>query len=131
MSTMSDQKKETLKEKKEKLEAELEDIQHELDDSLDKVKSDVSSSLDPLEYVRRHPLPVVGLALLVGFLAGKEGGESPQSRNSTNTANHGKGSSDSDKNELASTLWYEIKRLATRKALSKAGDYIDDFFTEE
>ncbi len=118
---MSDKKKDTLKEKRKELEAELENIQHELDDSLDKVKSDVSSSLDPLEYVRRHPLPVVGIAVLIGFLAGKEGGESSKSR---------KGSSDSDENKLTSTLWYEIKRLATRKALSKAGDYIEGIFDE-
>lgn len=112
---MSNKNKESLQEKKKELEAELQSLQQELDESFDRVKSDVSSSLDPVEYIRRHPLPVVGVSILVGFLAGKEGGSSTSASGSA-----------SDHNKLTSTLWYEIKRLAARKAISKLGDHIDD-----
>lgn len=117
---MSDSKKETLKEKKENLEAELNHIQDELDDSLDNIKSDVSSSLDPLEYVRRHPLPVVGIAVMIGFMTGKNNHNSSESSESSTTNAPG--------DKLSSTLWYEVKRLITRKGISLAGDYIEDFF---
>lgn len=115
---MSDKKNETLQDKKKELEAELRSIQDELDESLDRVKADVSSSLDPVEYIKRHPLPVVGLAVLVGFLAGKEGGNQPSRAPGTGTTDH----------KISATLWYEIKRLAARKAMSRLGDYIDDIF---
>lgn len=117
---MPDFKKETLKEKKKALEAELSSIQNELDDSLDNIKSDVASSLDPLEYVRRHPLPVVGISVLIGFLAGKESGNEASSESSTSNAPGDK---------LSSTLWYEVKRLITRKGISFASDYIEDVFS--
>jgi len=99
----------------------LNNIQDELDDSLDNIKSDVSSSLDPLEYVRRHPLPVVGISVLIGFVIGKDGSEKQTSSSTSNAPG----------DKLSSTLWYEIKRLITRKGISYASDYIEDIFGGE
>lgn len=109
---MSDEKKETLKDKKKELQAELKNIQEELDDSLDQVKSDVSSTLDPLEHVRRHPIPAVGLAVFLGFLLGREGDDHSSK-------------SDAPGEKLSSTLSYEIKRLVTRKGISFMSNYLE------
>lgn len=111
---MSEGKKETLQNKKKELEAELRNIQDELDDSLDQVKSDVSAKLDPLEHVRRHPIPAVGLAIFVGFLLGKDGHEHKHSSKS-----------DAPGEKLSSTLSYEIKRLITRKGISFMSNYLE------
>ena len=116
---MADIKKGTLNDKKKELEAELKSIQEELDGSLDNIKSDVTNSLDPVEYVRRHPLKVVGVSVLVGFLAGKEyGGSSSKDDN------------DAPGENISATLWYELKRLITRKGISFASDYIEDLFSD-
>jgi hypothetical protein len=116
MNTMPEINKETLKNKKQELEDELSSIQDEIDHSLDKVRNDVSSSINPLTHVRKNPLPMVGIAVLIGFLAGKEGSSSPSS------------SDDSDSDKLTSTLWYEVKRLITRKGISYATDYLETLF---
>lgn len=113
---MSENQKESLKEKKKELEAELQGIQNELDDSLDQVKDEVSANLDPLEHVRRHPIPAVGIAVLIGFLLGKDGDEHKHSSNS-----------DAPGEKLTSTLSYEIKRLITRKGISFVSNYLEKF----
>lgn len=108
-----------LEAKKKELKAELENIQQELDRSIDGVRSDVSSSLDPVEFVKKHPLEVVGVSVVIGFLAGHSG-----------KGKHIRGSSDSD-DGLSSTLWYELKRLATKKAISFATDYAEKFLMDK
>lgn len=105
---MAEENIKTLRERKMELEAELNAIQNGLDDSVDKVKDDVSSSLNPAEYIKRHPLPVLASSIFVGFLIGK-------------------GGDDDNENELLSTLWYEIKRMAVRKGIGMVSDHADRF----
>lgn len=105
-----------LEQKKQELEAELQSIQHELDDSIDRVRHDISDKLDPKSFIRKHPLPVVGGAVLLGFLIGHNDKEPPSA-----------GSHSSD-DKLSRTIIYELKRLATKKALSFAGDFIENKF---
>jgi hypothetical protein len=115
---MAKDKIDRLEEKKKELKAELENIQHELDQSIDGVRHDVSSKLDPVEFIKNHPLEVVGASVMVGFLAGHSG----KSKKHT-------GSSSDD--GLSSTLMYELKRLATKKAISFATDYFEKFLSEK
>lgn len=112
---MAEEKLDKLEEKKKELEDELEKIQNELDSSLGRVREDVSTSLSPTEIIKRHPLPVVGLSVLVGFLAGSDRRKS--------------GSSDSD--GVSSLLLSEIKRLITKKGISMATDYIEDILLDD
>lgn len=116
---MAKDKIDRLEEKKRELKAELENIQQELDRSIDGVRSDVSSKLDPVEFVKTHPLEVVGISVVIGFLAGHSG--------------KGKetGSSTSSDSGLSSALWFELKKLATRKAISFATDYAERFLTDK
>lgn len=113
---MAKEKIDQLEEKKKELEQELQSIQHELDDSLDKVRSDVSSQLAPTEFIKRHPLPVVGLSVLAGFLLGN--------KNSSD-------SSGSSGSRFNSVLLSEIKKLATKKGISLATDYIESLLLEK
>lgn len=108
---MAQNNQKTLRQRKMELEAELAAIQNELDDSVDKVKTDVSSSLDPVEYIKRHPIPVFASAVFVGYLVGR-------------------GGDDDNENEVLSTLWYEIKRLAVRKGIGMVSDHADRFLND-
>lgn len=111
---MAKDKIDRLEEKKKQLKAELENIQNELDDSIDGVRSDVSSRLDPVEFIKKHPIEVVGASVLVGFLAGHSG----------------KKSSLSSEDGIGSALLYEMKKIATKKAISLASDYVEKFLQE-
>ncbi|SMO68446.1 hypothetical protein [Fodinibius sediminis] len=119
---MTKDKVDKLEEKKRALEAELNSIQHELDDSIDQVRSDVSEKLDPKSFIREHPLPVVGGAVVLGFLLGHND-ERPRKR--------ARSSSSSSDGKFTSTLLYELKRLATKKALSFATDFMEQKFHEK
>ncbi len=106
---MAQNNQKTLRQRKMELEAELNTIQNELDTSVDRVKADVNSTLDPVEYIKRNPLPVFGASVVVGFLIGRAGGD------------------DDEGSELLSTLWYEIKRMAVRKGIGMVSDHADRF----
>lgn len=115
---MAKDKIDRLEEKKKELKAELQNIQHELDQSIDGVRNDVSSRLDPVEFIKKHPLEVVGASVLVGFLAG-------------HSAREGKRHSSSSDEGISDTLLYELKRLATKKAISFASEYLEKFLSEK
>lgn len=104
-----------LEKKKRELQQEINQIQGQLDQSLDDVRDDVSSKLDPKAMIRKHPLPIVGGAALLGFLAGH------RSRPS------GGSSGGSFKNALID----EFKKLATRKAISFATDFVEEVLEEK
>lgn len=117
---MAKDKVDKLEQKKRELEEELGNIQNELDDSIDKVRHDVSEKLDPKSFIKKHPLPVVGGAALLGFLIGHSDDRRP-SKSSSSSADGG----------LTGTLIYELKRLATKKALSFATDFMEKKFDEK
>ncbi len=110
---MAEKKVDELEKKKQELEKELNEIQGELDHSIDRVREDVSSNLDPKNLIRKYPLPIVGGSALIGFLLGHK------SKNSSNSSGSGKGS------EFSGALLSELKRLATRKAINFATNYVE------
>lgn len=109
---MARNNQQSLRQRKLELEAELSAIEGELNDSVDKVKDDVRSTLDPVEYIKKYPLPVVASSILVGFLAGKGGGGSDEPVE--------------QENEVLSTLWYELKRAAVRKGVRIASEQAEE-----
>lgn len=113
---MAKDKIDRLEEKKKELKAELDNIQQELDRSIDGVRTDVSSSLDPVEFVKKHPLEVVGVSVVIGFLAGHSG----KSRH-ISTSDEG----------ISATLLHELKKLATKKAISIATEYAEKFLIDK
>lgn len=115
---MSKEKLNRLEDKKRSLEQELSRIQGDLDQSIDAVKEGVSDSLDPKKIVRKHPLPVFGAAVFVGFLLGGGG-------NSGRGGRRG-GSSDS----IGSVIGNELKHQLTKRALSVLMDLIDQKIDE-
>ena len=119
---MAKDKVDKLEQKKQELEAELNNIQNELDDSIDKVRHDVSDKLDPKSFIKKHPLPVVGGAALLGFILGhSDDGAAPKHSSSSSSSDSG----------LTGTLIYELKRMATKKALSFATDFMEKKFDEK
>ncbi len=113
---MADNDIDELQKKKQELEQQLEQIQDELDGSLDRVREDVSTNLDPKTIIRNHPLPIVGASVLIGFFVGHKG-RSTDGRSSAG--------------ELSGALLTELKKLATRKAISFATDYIEELLEEK
>ena len=115
---MSKDRLDEIEKKKRELQAELDRIQDELDHSLDEVRTDVSNRLQPAEFIKKYPLPVVGLSVLIGFLAGHR--------------KSGSGTSDGNSSDdgFSSALFSELKKLATRKALSFATDYIENLLND-
>lgn len=117
---MAKKKVDELQKRKQQLEEELSSIQDELDDSIIKVRNDLGSQLDPKTFIRKYPLPVVGASVLIGFLVGHK-----RRHDTTNT------SSPSSKGEISKTLMAEFKKIATRKALSFATDYLENFLNKK
>lgn len=111
---MAEEKIDELKKKKQEIEKELNEIQGELDQSIDRVREDVSSNLNPKNLIRKYPLPIVGGSALLGFLLGHK-----NKRSSTSSSESGKGS------DISGTLLSELKRLATRKAINFATNYVE------
>lgn len=108
---------EKLQETKEELQQEIDRIENMLDNSLDKVKTDVSS-VDPRKHIQKRPIPSVSLAVLIGFLLAKKGSSKKQE------------SASSENTQIGSTVWKEVKRRAARIAVTKAGDYLEDFLSD-
>ena len=59
--------------KKQELESNLARIQEGLDKSIEDVRGEVVQNLSPAEVVKKYPVPVVGGAVLIGFLLGSSG----------------------------------------------------------
>lgn len=117
---MGKDKLDELEKRKQQLEAELANIQDELDDSIIKVRKDLGSRLDPKTIIKKYPLPIVGASVVIGFLVGHK-------------RKNGRDDSDysSSKGEIRKTLFSEVKKLATRKALSFATDYLENFLNKK
>lgn len=109
---MAQEKIDELEKKKQELEDELNKIQGELDNSIDQVREDVSSSINPKNVIRKYPLPIVGASALLGFLLGHK-----NRRSSTVSSDKG--------GDFSGALLSELKRLASRKAINFATDYVE------
>lgn len=115
-------KDDELDKKKQELQKELNQIQNELDTSFDQVKDDVSSTLNPKKYIQKYPLPVIGASALLGFLLGHKK-KNKKNENSTDKP--------SSTGNFSSTLLAELKRLATRKAITFATNYVEGIIEEK
>ncbi|MDZ7773636.1 MAG: hypothetical protein U5K31_12990 [Balneolaceae bacterium] len=114
------EKLDKLEQKKKELEAEIEQIQHELDQNVDGVRSEVSRSFSPDRLIGKYPLPALGASVLLGFLLGHEG---RRSREGGRSGSSGRGISDA--------LLDELRRLATKKAIRFAGDYLEELLEDK
>ncbi len=113
---MAEDKIDKLEQKKRELQKELDNLQQELDDSIDKVRTDVSSRLDPSSIIKKHPIPAVGLSILVGFLAG---------------SGDRKNRSESSGSNMKSILWDELKKIGTKKVISLVTDYTEKILLDK
>lgn len=115
---MAKEKIDELEKKKKELQGELHKIQGELDYSLDRVRSEVSSNLNPKTFIRKYPLPIVGASALLGFLLGHKKKSSSKKQSSSS-------------NGVGKLLFSELKRIATKKAVSFATDYVEELLDQK
>lgn len=99
--------------KKKELEANLERLQSGLETNLVNVKSDVTQSIHPAEVVKKYPLPIVGAAIVTGFLLTRIGKGKPKK-------------SSSNKNVIADSISSSLKKRLSKKATEYVLDYIED-----
>lgn len=111
---MAKDKIDELENKKQQLQSELHELQDELDNSLDRMRDDVSNSLNPKSIIRKYPLPIVGASALLGYLLGNKG-----------KSNSEPSSDEESTGEFRGALLSELKRLATRKAVTFASNYVE------
>lgn len=120
---MAKDKLDELEKRKQQLEAELASIQDELDDSIIKVRNDLGSRLNPKTIIKKFPLPIVGASVVLGFFVGHKRKNGRDGRDDSEYS--------SSKGEISKTLLAEVKKLATRKALSFATGYLENFLNEK
>ncbi|MBD3615914.1 MAG: hypothetical protein HUJ22_05010 [Gracilimonas sp.] len=116
---MADVKLSNLEKKKQELEDELIRIQGGIDKSIDEVKEEVSSNMDPKNLIKKYPLSIVGASIVAGFLLGRE-------RKNYRRTSSKRYSSDSVPD---SGITKELKRMLAKKGLSLLMDYLDDKVT--
>lgn len=114
---MAKGEKHKLQQKKLELEEELNNLHRDLDDSLDKVRTEVSSQLDPKRLIRNHPLISVGTAAMVGFLLGHKRSHSSNKKS--------KGDSITD------TIVTGLKGIAARKVIAMAVNFVEKRMDEK
>lgn len=115
ISIMAKDQTDKLEKKKLELEQQLGQIQGELDHTIDQVREDMNTKLDPKTIIKKYPLPIVGGAALIGFILGHK-------RNSSGKSSAG---------NVSGALLAELKKLATRKAISFATDYVEEMLEEK
>ncbi len=99
--------------KKRELEADLVRLQSGLETNLVNVKSDVTKTIHPAQVVRKYPLPMVGAAVIAGYLLTRIGKSKPKK-------------SVSNSNIIAESIGSSLKKRLSKKATDIVLDYIED-----
>lgn len=99
------------------LEARIEASKNQIDSSLIGVKNEVGDTISPAKYIRRNPLPILGAAIIVGFIVGKTASrKSKKSSNSKSSSTKG----------ISSALGAELKYRLTQKGISLLMNLLED-----
>lgn len=108
-----------LQQKKLELEADLNKLHHELDDSIDRVRTEVRSQLDPKRVIRDYPLISVGTAVLAGFLLGhKWRHDKPHKKKKKRRRG----------DTITDTVVDGLKGIAAKKAMGMAVNFVEKRF---
>ena len=102
--------------KKQELESNLVRIQEDLDKTIDDVRGEVTQNLSPSQIVKKYPLPVVGGAILLGFLIG------------TPARSRRKGSA---ADTITGSIGSSLKRRLTKKAVDIAIDVLEEKLSQK
>ncbi|MCH8524314.1 MAG: hypothetical protein LAT52_07170 [Balneolales bacterium] len=109
MDAKSAQIKKELEERKKALKAELDKLESGLTDNFSEIQSNVSDTVDPRHWVQKHPLKVVAVAVLLGFVAGNR--ENP---------------SVAGKVTMVGSVVAALKAYAARKAVDQIVHFVED-----
>lgn len=109
MDARSAQLKQELEARKRALKAELDKLESGLTDHISEIQQDVSETVDPRQWVQKHPLKVVGVAVLLGFIAGN--------RDNINIPG---------KVTMVGSVVAALKAYAARKAVDQIVHFVED-----
>jgi len=70
MNTQIEQTRKELEERKRALRAELDKLEMDVGSSIQDIQDDVTDRIDPRRWIQKHPLKALGVAVLLGFVAG-------------------------------------------------------------
>lgn len=102
--------KQDLEDRKAALKAELNKLESDLSGHLTDIQEDVAETVDPRKWIQKHPLKLVGAAVLIGFLAGNRD-------DGTNTAG---------KITVVGSVVAALKTYAARKAVDQIVSFVED-----
>jgi hypothetical protein len=97
-----------LKDRKEKLEAELQLLQTQLETTMQDIRGDVTARANPLYWIKKYPLPMVGAAFAAGLLISVTGNKKDDNGNGNR---NGAGRAFT----FGALLAVELKRVASQK----------------
>lgn|GEM_PF-720822 len=104
-----------LRERKEKLKRELDQIEEKYSSKITRAKNTVNRTLKPVKTIKESPFKAVGIAVIVGVLAGMTGRKKSSAQSDSGGSGLG----------FSSLLMGELKRLAARKAMVYVSDIVD------
>ena len=99
--------------KKLELESNITRLQQGLEQNISSVKGDVTQSVQPTQLVKKHPIQVVGAAVVLGFLLGYSG------RNKSKKVRISK------ETNITDSIVNSLKKKVTQKAVDMAMEYVD------
>jgi hypothetical protein len=114
MDASSAQLKKELEDRKKALKAELDKLESGFTENFTEIQNNVSDSVDPRHWVQKHPLKLVGVAVLLGFIAGnRENG------------------SVSGKITMTGSVVAALKAYAARRAVDQIVDFVEDISSRQ
>jgi hypothetical protein len=114
---MAKGKMDELQQKKFELQADLNKLHHELDHSIDRVRTEVRSQLDPKRVIRDYPFISVGTAVLAGFLLGHKRHPHKKKKKKKHRGD-----------TVADTVIDGLKGIAAKKAITMAVNFVEKRF---
>jgi hypothetical protein len=70
MNTQIEQTRRELEDRKRALRAELDKLELDVGSSIQDIQDDVTDRINPRRWIEKHPLKALGVAVLIGFVAG-------------------------------------------------------------
>jgi hypothetical protein len=126
------EKKISIEERKKQLEAELAQIQGNIEASVSDIKEDAKNHFKIEHLVKKYPVTVLSLALVIGYVSAGRRNKSKRSSNKDESVTSStQNQSRSIEPSVSALLMLEMKRLITQKAMTYAAEYIDDILEKK
>ena len=130
----------SLEQRKEALRSELKELEQQMDSDFNTVRTEVSRKVDPVEFIKRHPVGTLSAAVLTGFLFGRKSARNKRIAKKLSAANSQSGNNftspsvkskvRSGKSTLSEMIWDELKKHLTKKGTELIMGYLEEKLEE-